>query len=230
LRGSWRANDTLTLTDTERLHHLLHVLRIKKGDSLRIFNPTLGEWYATVVTISRNHLALDIGEKPVALPVIPQRQIHLACALLKRDAFEMVVEKATELGVATITPILSEYAQRRTLNEDRLRAIMVNSVEQCGGFEVPTLNTPVSLNNFLQKFDTNHYVYAALENERDITTAFMPTGNNIKILIGPEGGWSDSEVRILKTLTCVSPISLGCNILRAETAAIVACGIASIIR
>jgi 16S rRNA (uracil1498-N3)-methyltransferase len=232
LEESWQHGGTVKLTDDEHIHHLKNVLRLKDGDDVRIFNATLGEWDAMIIEVGRHGITLKINGQRTPGPPSNAHAIHLVCALLKREAMELVAEKAAEIGVASLTPLLSEHTQRRPLNTERLQSIMVGAVEQCGGFAPPILREPITLHALLKNWDSSTPLYAAIETERESSPPFIngasaPSGA-IGIIIGPEGGWSDDEVTLLKSHAAVRAMSLGHNVLRAETAVIVACGIATV--
>ncbi|MGE3771221.1 MAG: 16S rRNA (uracil(1498)-N(3))-methyltransferase [Bdellovibrionales bacterium] len=224
---SIKAGAILPIADADRVHHLRDVLRLKTGDSVLVFNGTDGEWRASAAAVTKQSITLNIESQTQPAPAADTPRVHLAFAPLKRAATEWLVEKATELGAAQLTPVITDHTQVRTLNADRLQAIAVDAVEQCGGFTPPQLDACVPLKNFLQAWPVDTPLYAALETERDTAPVFAPDrSRDIAILIGPEGGWSDDEIALLKQHAAVKPISLGRRILRAETAALAACAIA----
>jgi len=225
-----QAGGSVTLTDEDRLHHLRNVLRINAGDELRLFNAQSGEWQATVSEVGKKSVSLKIGIQIHAAPAADKQIIHLAFAPLKRSHTEWMLEKVAELGVHNVIPVLTEYTQVRSLNDDRLKAIMVDAIEQCGSFAAPALQPVVTLATFLKTWNASIPLYTALEGERGSNPVFVSDASApaIGILIGPEGGWSEDETALLKKQSFIRPVSLGKNVLRAETAAIAACAIARI--
>jgi len=144
--------------------------------------------------------------------------LWLAFAPLKRDATELVVQKATELGVSAILPVLTERTNTQRLNLDRLRAIAVEAAEQCERLDIPELRAPLPLPTFLGDWPAARALFVAMERRE----AAWPRGQNgpAGLLIGPEGGFSPRDHDLLLAGEKSTPVSLGPNILRAETAAI----------
>lgn len=216
LEGGLAAGSALTL-DAGPAHYLAKVMRCATGDRVRVFNERDGEWWAT----------LGIGKRQVALavetqyrPPIPETGPLLAMALVKRQAFELVVEKATELGVSAIQPLITERSQADRLRQERLIAIAVEAAEQCERLSVPNMNRPVALDRWLQERSKDRILLAAIERSGAAGVPTLPSESAaaVDLVIGPEGGFSLSEVQLLAAAG--TPVSLGPRILRAETAAI----------
>lgn len=211
-----------TIGDAARVHHLRDVLRLKTGDKVFVFNDTAGEWLATVTNPQKNSLEVTLDEctrRPITMP-----RLSIYFAPLKRQATEWMVEKTTELGATDFFPIITAHTQVREINSERLRAIALDAVEQCGRLDVPVFHDSQKLH----KLNIAAGLFAAIEGDAAIprlTDAVQAHNKTTAILIGPEGGFSTDEAAWLKTQSNIVPVSLGKNILRAETAAILACGV-----
>ena len=161
--------------------------------------------------------ALD-GAPPDSATCPPEPDLWLVFAVLKRDASELVVEKATELGVARICPVITERTNIPRINAERWRAIATEAAEQCERLSVPAIADPVSLPTLLRDWPPERPLFAALE-RRDAAFPLAPP--SVGLLIGPEGGFAEMEVELLRRHPFVEGVGLGPRILRAETAAIV---------
>lgn len=201
-------------TNAGQAHYLANVMRRSPGDALLLFNGRDGEWLARILGISRKEavLRVDSLERPQAA----EPDVILAFAPLKRDATELVVEKATELGVSTIMPVLTTRGQTARLNLDRLGLIATEAAEQSERLSVPEIRPPVPLETLLRDWPASRRLAVAAE-RREAPPLAPPAGG---LLIGPEGGFTERELDGLAQYPFVSLTSLGGRILRAETAAI----------
>lgn len=222
-------NDTATLQGQEA-HHLLHVLRLKKGTQVELFDGT-GNLYAAEITGTvRGKIFLTIISARTAPRQRPE--LHLAPALLKGKKFELVLQKAVELGVTALHPFFSTFSDRQPAKSnavgERWQRIVLEACKQCGQPLVPHLSTPVSLSTLLQ--NAGQYSRALLCYEKETTQKvgdipLLPHVDAAILLItGPEGGFSDSEVSSALQHGCTT-VSLGPLVLRAETAALTAVAI-----
>jgi 16S rRNA (uracil1498-N3)-methyltransferase len=197
-------------------HYLANVMRRAVGDEVRIFNGKDGEWTARITAISRKAVRLE----PLALmrPQASDADCWLCFALLKRQKTDLVVEKATELGVSVIQPIITERTQTDHVNLERLRAIAIEAAEQCERLMVPEIRAPVRLPALLAAWPGERRLFVA--DERRTGAGLRPPGNALQpiaLMTGPEGGWTSRE---LDGIGAHPLVSLGPRILRAETAAI----------
>lgn len=197
-------------------HYLANVMRLSPGDTLRVFNGLVGEWRAEITTISRKAAMLKVLVQTRAPASEPDA--WLCFALLKRQKTDMVVEKATELGVSVIQPIITARTNADHVNLDRLRAIAVEAAEQCERLHVPEIRAPKKLVELLAAWPQRQ-LYIADERR---TSALLKTAEAMSaLMIGPEGGFTDKELEdIARYVPSVVRASLGSRILRAETAAI----------
>lgn len=213
-------NQTLSLTEAQS-HYLRHVLRAKEGHRFMVFNERDGEWEASLTSTSRTGTA--VIEKQHRLPV-PGLDISLLFAPLKHDPLAFLIEKATELGVQHFYPVRTERCQISRVNEDRLRQNIIEASQQCERFDIPTLASLSPLRNTLSSWDAQIPLVICQERNgvhsiSEVFKNFLPK-TPISFLIGPEGGFTPSEMAYLATLNFVKFASLGPRILRAETAAL----------
>lgn len=204
---------------SEDYNHIVRVLRYRKGYKLIVCNGDGNDYHCEIADIGEDCVAVKIEktERNGALPVI---HINFCPAILKRDKFEFVIQKAVELGVSEITPILTERCCEKSVNTDRAEKIIVDAAKQCGLAVLPVLNPTVSFAEFC---DGKHdgAVFAAYESERKRGVGDVDfASDKINLVIGPEGGFSEAEARRLEETA--TTFSLGRRILRAETAAIAA--------
>ncbi len=198
-------------------HYLSRVMRRQHNDPVRLFNGRDGEWLARLHAIGRNN-----AESVPQTQLRPQRaepDIWLVFAPLKREATELVVEKATELGVGRLLPVFTERTNASRINAERWRAIATEAAEQCERLSVPDVAEPVRLPALLAAWPPARLLVAAIE--RQGGARIQPVAGPTALLIGPEGGFAALEVELLRRHPFVSMAGLGPRILRAETAAIV---------
>ena len=201
----------------EQAHRLLTVMRRGRGDPVRLFNGRDGEWQGHIHASSRGHVELAIDRQLGMQPA--ERAFWLVFALLKRDATDLLVEKATELGVTDLQPVATERANTHRVNLARLTAIATEAAEQCERLSVPTVHPPQPLHDLLAHWPRDRKLFVAAE--RATAPPLPPTARPVALLVGPEGGFSESELDAIKQHPFVTLASLGPRILRAETACIV---------
>lgn len=197
-------------------HYLGTVMRRGRGDAVRLFNGRDGEFVARIEAILRDRASLLVGSNLRAQGSEPD--LWLVFALLKRDATDLVVQKATELGVAALAPVITERTNAHRVNEARLAAIAVEASEQCERLTVPRLHAPRPLTKLLGDWDPGRQLFAAAE--RFVAPAIVPVHGPAALLVGPEGGFAPVELEAMRTHPFVTIVSLGPRILRAETACI----------
>ncbi|ALJ04158.1 16S rRNA methyltransferase [Pseudalgibacter alginicilyticus] len=208
--------------DREESKHIVKVLRKKSGDSLHITNGKGWLFTAEVSVPNINKCTVNIVSKTLQ----PQKKyhLHLAVAPTKmNDRYEWFLEKATEIGIDSITPIICEHSERKVIKTDRFERILQSATKQSLSCYLPQLNTPVNFKEFLnQKFTGDLYIAHCEETDRKSLKKQLKPKTNITILIGPEGDFSTKEI-IQATENNFIPVTLGKTRLRTETAAIVAC-------
>jgi 16S rRNA (uracil1498-N3)-methyltransferase len=197
-------------------HYLGRVLRRDSGSPVHLFNGRDGEWAARIATLRRGdtEFAVESQRRPQAT----EPDLWLAFAPLKRDATDLVVQKATELGASALLPVITEHTNTARLNESRLAAIAIEAAEQCERLTIPTLRAPAKLHDLLATWPADRRIYAAIE--RANAPHLRSAAGLAALLIGPEGGFTPAEVEALHRHPLVTPVSLGPLILRAETACV----------
>jgi 16S rRNA (uracil1498-N3)-methyltransferase len=216
--GDLRAGAEIAAT-AEQAHYLGTVLRRGSGDIVRLFNGTDGEWAARLTVTRRDRVSLTVETQP--RPQRPESGPWLVFALLKRDATDLVIRQAVELGASRMLPVLTERTNAARVNEDRLRAIAIEAAEQSERLTIPPIDPPARLDAVLAVWPTGRRLFAAFERSwtggpsASVHTGGEPAG----LLIGPEGGFTPAERELLRRFAFVTPISLGPFVLRAETAA-----------
>jgi len=186
------------------------------GDALRLFNGRDGEFSARIGTIRRDHAELRVEQCVRVQKAEPD--LWLVFALLKRDATDLVVQKATELGVAELHPVITERGNTHRMNASRLNAIAVEAAEQCERLTVPRLLPPQTLHAVLAGWPGSRRLFAAIE--RSDASRIAPACGQTALLVGPEGGFAPAELEALRVHPFVTGVSLGPRVLRADTACI----------
>ncbi len=206
-------------TTLEQSRYLAQVMRLKTGDDLLVFNGRDGEWRASVAEMLKKGVVLRAEER-VRDQVRPP-DVELLIAIIKKSAMEFAVEKATELGVARIRPIITARTQTQHLRLDRLDAIARESAEQTGRMDVPPADDPVRLDTLLDRWDPVRRLMFCDETGGPpaIQTLQAAGPGPWAVLVGPEGGFSPDERDRLRGLPFAVPVSLGPRVLRADTAA-----------
>jgi len=197
-------------------HYLGTVMRRGPGDEVRLFNGQDGEFGTRIETIRRDRATLHIGRQ--LRPQAPEPDLWLVFSLLKRDATDLVVQKATELGVSALHPIVTERSNTHRVNEARLASIAIEAAEQSERLTVPQLLPPRPLGNLLSDWPPDRRLYVAAE--RTNAPRIIPSHGKTGLLVGPEGGFTPAELDAMQAHPFVTAVSLGPRILRAETACI----------
>jgi 16S rRNA (uracil1498-N3)-methyltransferase len=203
--------------DSAQANYLLNVMRLKTGDAVRCFDDRTGEWAAEIIAAgkrdARLRMVAHIADRE------PAPDLWLVAAPIKRQRIDWMAEKACELGVAKLLPVLTRRSVVDKLNLDRLRAHMIEAAEKCGRTALPALDEPVKLDRLLKDWPADRTLYFADETGGDL---FLAQPGPAAILIGPEGGFDPAEREAIRALPRARGISLGPRILRAETAALAA--------
>ncbi len=201
--------------EQDKAHYLVNVMRLKAGDTVRLFNGHDGEWLASLEQVAKKSAVLACRRQLRAQPP-STRAVHLLFAPIKRDRMEVLIEKAVELGVTEMHPVLTQRCEVRKLNDERLASLVAEAAEQCERLDMPVLHKLAALDKKITALKTP--VFAALE--RRAAPLFVPPQGDVACLVGPEGGFTDQEMTMLEGQKNVHAVNLGAHILRAETAAI----------
>jgi 16S rRNA (uracil1498-N3)-methyltransferase len=214
------AGQAVALT-TEQAHYLFNVMRLSRGAFVLLFNGQDGEWRASVAETGKRGGILICDTQTAAQRMPPD--LWLLFAPIKKARTDFIVEKATELGAARITPVQTQHTNADRIRQDRLTAHAREAAEQCGATFIPQVDDLTSLDRLLKDWPQNRNLLWC-----DETMQGQPTdlaglrGQPWAILIGPEGGFSAAEQSRLRALPFVRSLSLGPRILRADTAAVAA--------
>lgn len=210
-------------------HYLARVMRITPGDAVVLCDNQTGEWEANAKHVDKRSVSIAIVRQLRPLEKVPD--LWLCPALLKKDRFDLVLEKATELGAARIQPVITRRCVADKLNSERARTITTEAAEQCARTALPELKEPQKLAALLKDWPQDRALFFADEEggapaaDTFAEHAKTSEGAPAAILIGPEGGFDDAERAAIRALTQARPITLGPRILRGETAAIAALGV-----
>lgn len=200
-------------------HYLISVMRLKQGAPVKLFDDKTGEWLSEVAILGKRDLILRVDGQLRPREEVPD--LWLLAAPIKKGRIDLVAEKACELGVARLQPVITRRTVIDRVNLDRLRAHMIEAAEQCGRTALPELAEPAKLADVLKDWPAERALYFADESGgAPMTEAIRP--GPAAILIGPEGGFDEDERAAIRAVTQAVPISLGPRILRAETAAMAA--------
>lgn len=209
----------LIITDLEQVHQIKNVLKLHETEQIVIVPGDGTELVCEIISIGKKDISLGLIEKRTNTAE-PKRQVALYCAVLKRDNFEWVVAKATECGVLIIVPITTDHTVKLGLNEERLRKIMIEAVEQSGRGKLPELRSIISFEEAVSEAKEQDVVLFFEQTDKLFSPKDVATAKRVALFIGPEGGWSDAEKLYADSHLIVR--SLGARVLRAETAAAVA--------
>jgi 16S rRNA (uracil1498-N3)-methyltransferase len=207
--------------DGNPAHYLISVMRVKPDDIVLLFDGRSGEWAARVHDIRKRDLVLVCERQTRPPEHVPD--FWLCCAPIRKGRIDLIAEKACELGVARLQPVLTRRAVVDKLNFDRLHAHLVEAAEQCGRTALPELGEMVKLDALLRDWPQDRWLLFADETGGAPIAEALPAHRGpAALLIGPEGGFDPAERDAIRAHARAVPLSLGPRILRAETAAIAA--------
>ena len=202
-------------------HYLLSVMRLRQGGTVKLFDNRTGEWLAEVSGAGKRDLTVRTVARIREREAVPD--LWLCSAPIKKSRIDWVAEKASELGVARLVPVLTRRSVVDKLNGDRLRAHMIEAAEQCERTALPELVELTRLDALLRDWPPSRTLFFAdEEGGKPMLEAVRDHPGPAAILIGPEGGFDLVERVAIRALTTAVPVSLGPRILRAETAALTA--------
>lgn len=207
----------------EDTHYVLNVMRRGEGDTLRLFNGRDGEWSARIVSAHRKGAEVELAEQTRPQAGVPD--LWLLFAPVKRQKTDLIIEKATELGVREIHPVSTRRTQSDRIKPERFHIIAREAAEQTERLDLPLITDLVRLDSALESWDPARALYfcdEAGEADPMLDVLRGQTPGPAALLIGPEGGFTPEERAQLRALDFVRAVSLGPRILRAETAAIAA--------
>ena len=213
-------------TTREQSHYLANVLRMREGAELLVFNGKHGEWLAEIVDFSKKSARLSV--RNLTRPQTPQPDLFYCFAPLKQGRLDYLVQKAVEMGVGILQPVITQHTQVPKLGMERLQANVIEAAEQCGILSIPAVREPVKLEKLLAGWEKGRRLLFCDEDapgQNPLPHVAALAGERMGLLVGPEGGFSEAERNTLRALPFVVPIPLGPRILRADTAAVAALAI-----
>jgi 16S rRNA (uracil1498-N3)-methyltransferase len=217
-------NGAEALLEGDRARYLGRVLRLRVGDDINVFDGTGSEWSATISAMTKNSATLSLGERHESTMESPLK-VHLVQGISRGERMDYVVQKATELGVHRITPVLTEYGvvkldgKRAAKRRDHWEGVAASACEQCGRTRLPLIDTPLPLKHWFGDRPADADLDLILAPGASTPLARVaPPQTKVCILIGPEGGFSQTEYEDADVAD-FEAVSLGPRILRTETAA-----------
>lgn len=228
----------ITVQSDELINQITRVFRLKIGDAVILFDGSGNDYECTIANFgggagrgTHDSAGEKTDQKMVTFNVaksmssrfMPVREISLCAAVVKKDTFEWIAEKATELGVTQIIPVMAERSEKKNLNEDRLKKIVIEASEQSGRGSVPTIHPIISLKESLDWIKEKNISALAFHTEgpQFDSKVMSDKSDKLEVFIGPEGGWSPAEVEMFHSYE-VPVVCLGTQVLRAETAVVAA--------
>jgi 16S rRNA (uracil1498-N3)-methyltransferase len=210
--------------DRDQANYLLNVLRLKRGDAVLLFNGREGEWQATLSGTGKRELTATVDarlrEQPRPL------DLHFLFAPLKHARLDYTVQKAVEMGVSRLQPVMTQHTQVARLNLERMRANAIEAAQQCGVLILPEIKEPLAFKSIAGNADADRLLIFCDEDAEvtDPVAALVAARSTMPmaVLIGPEGGFAEDERAALLRRPNVVRIALGPRILRADTAAVAA--------
>ena len=210
--------NTTSLLSKEHTHYLANVMRSKRGSNINFFNKE-GEWISEIVFLEKDRVEVKFLNR--VKESIKSSNIELAICLVKKNPMEIILQKATELGVAKITPIISERTEVKELNLERANKIVIEATEQSNQLSPPEISKITKLKDFINSLDDTSKLFFADINSKERLKKEDIKGDNLKtILIGPEGDFTPTERKMILENNNTVSFSLSKNILRTETATI----------
>ena len=220
--------NSISLLSKEHTHYVVNVMRLKRGSNINFFNSE-GEWKSEIIFLNKDRVEVKIIEKikqPKELS-----NIELAICLVKKNPMENILQKATELGVSKIIPIISERTEVKELNHDRANKIVIESTEQSNQLSPPKISEVTKLKDFLNNLDgSSKLLFADVNSTQNLKAETLKLGNPISVLIGPEGDFSPSERDSILGNSNVTSFTISRNILRSDTAVISAISLVNFIK
>ena len=209
----------ITVLSAELVNQIRHVFRLKTGDIIKVFDGSGSDYECRISDFQKESLLLDVQGSERS-KFMPESEVCLLASIVKKDNFEWIVEKATELGVTRIIPVVSERSEKKSLNEDRIKKIAIEASEQSGRGTIPVIERITSLADAIDNYGSPTSLIFHTEGKLFHRSDLEKT-DNISVFIGPEGGWSLDEIDMFHEKK-IPMYCLGAQVLRAETAVVAA--------
>ena len=219
--------NTTSLLSKEHTHYIATVMRMKRGSNINFFNKN-GEWLSEIVFLDRDRVEVKFLNK--IRDSIKNSNVELAICLVKKNPMDIILQKATELGVTKITPIVSERTEVRELNFERARKIIIEATEQSNQLTPPEISKVTKLKDFLNNLNgSTKLLFADVNSKDNLKKEVLSEAKFLSVLIGPEGDFSPSEIELIHGNPNVVPFTISRNILRSDTAVISAISLVNFI-
>jgi 16S rRNA (uracil1498-N3)-methyltransferase len=217
--------NSTSLLSKEHTHYLVNVMRAKRGGNVNFFNKN-GEWLSEIVFLEKDRVEVKFLSK--IKENINTLNIELAICLVKKNAMEIILQKATELGIRKIIPIISERTEVKEINFERANKIVIEATEQSNQLEPPQISEILNLKDFLN-INRNKIFFADINSDYSLEKKDFKEGETATVLVGPEGDFSPAERELILNGSTTVPFSLSKNILRTDTAVISAISLVNFI-
>ena len=219
--------NTTDLLSKEHTHYVANVMRLKRGSNINFFNRE-GEWNSEIIFLEKDRVEVKFLKKIRQASILSK--IELAICLVKKTPMEIILQKATELGVNKITPIVSERTEVKELNHERAKKIIIEATEQSNQLFPPEICKTIKLKDFLRNLDVSTKIlFADVNSNESLKAEDLKKCKSLCILIGPEGDFSPSERETILGNLAVKPFTISRNILRSDTAVISAISLVNFI-
>ncbi len=216
-----------SLLSKEHTHYLVNVMRLKRGSNVNFFNKN-GEWKSEIIFLNKDRVEVRFLEKIKEGKNLFKTEI--AICLVKKHPMDIILQKATELGVSKIIPIVSERTEVKEINIDRAKKIVIEATEQSNQLVPPEITNVTKLKDFLKTFnETSKLLFADVNSKNNLKIEDLKNFKSLCILIGPEGDFSPLERESILQNRAVKPFTLSRNILRSDTAVISAISLVNFI-
>ena len=218
--------NSTSLLSKEHTHYLVNVMRAKRGANVNFFNKN-GEWLSEIVFLEKDRVEVKFLSKVKENTNI--HNIELAICLVKKNAMEIILQKATELGIKKIIPIISERTEVKEINFERATKIVIEATEQSNQLEPPEISEILKLKDFLNINTNKKIFFADINSDYNLEKKDFKEGETITVLVGPEGDFSPAERELILNGSTTVAFSLSKNILRTDTAVISAISLVNFI-
>ena len=218
--------NSTSLLSKEHTHYLVNVMRAKRGGNVNFFNKN-GEWLSEIVFLEKDRVEVKFLSK--IKENTNTHNVELAICLVKKNAMEIILQKATELGIRKIIPIISERTEVKEINFERATKIVIEATEQSNQLEPPEISEILKLKDFLNINTNNKIFFADINSDYNLEKKDFKEGETVTVLVGPEGDFSPAERELILNGSTTVPFSLSKNILRTDTAVISAISLVNFI-
>mgnify|MGYP001353221030 FL=1 len=219
--------NTTSLLSKEHTHYVINVMRLKRGSNINFFNKA-GEWLSEIIFLEKDRVEVKFLNQVKDSTKVAN--IELAICLVKKNPMETILQKATELGISKILPIISERTEIKELNHDRAKKIVIEATEQSNQLIPPEISKTIKLKDFISNLNNSTQLFFAdVNSKNNLKQDDVKNGKTKSILIGPEGDFSPAERELILANANTTPFSVSKNILRSDTAVISAISLVNFI-